>query len=297
MPDHQRTCALIVVLDHQGQFQPFHNDAFRYHYIYLCKLSIQHPLILFLHMIMNVADYWPMAIEYLIWHTAVATLQFWTADLKAHVLSNAIEQVYNALFYTTSMHVLHQQSEEVLFGHFVTTLNAAFESKLTLEDEGYESRSENFNIPTPLRCTSGILHVSSDDNTSFDPTTQCSTSTSHVHLKPVQCQLSFSTSDDEESLAVDIAPTYSTTPPQNSLGFAQQTHYKSIHTVWDDLGEDEKAEENFQIVSLDNDHWIAEEIPDRHLCIHESSLPHPLCPYPCLYMDYTSTLYHDKLSV
>ena len=33
----------------------------------------------------------------------------------------------------------------------MTTLNATFESKLTLEDEGCESGSENFNIPTPLR--------------------------------------------------------------------------------------------------------------------------------------------------
>ena len=49
------------------------------------------------------------------------------------------------------MHLLHQQSEEVLFGHFMTTLNAAFGSKLILEDEGYDSGSENFNIPTPLR--------------------------------------------------------------------------------------------------------------------------------------------------
>ena len=36
---------------------------------------------------------------------------------------------------------------------FVTTLNAAFECKLALEDDGYESGSENFNIPTPLRRT------------------------------------------------------------------------------------------------------------------------------------------------
>ena len=48
-------------------------------------------------------------------------------------------------------------------------LNAAFESKLTLEDEGYESNSENFNIPTPLRWTFKIHHVSSVKNASFDP--------------------------------------------------------------------------------------------------------------------------------
>ena len=100
---------------------------------------------------MNVTDYLPMAREHLIWNAAVAALQFRTADLKAHVLISAIEQVYNAFFYTTSTHLLCQQSEEVLFSHFMTTCNATFESKLTLEDGGYLSGSENFNIPTPLR--------------------------------------------------------------------------------------------------------------------------------------------------
>ena len=105
-------------------------------------------LILLLHII-NVTDYWPMAREYLIWNAAAA-LQFWTAELKAHVLSSAIEQAYNAFFYTRSTHLLCQQSEEVLFGHLVTMLNAVFESKFVLEDEGYESGSETFNIATPL---------------------------------------------------------------------------------------------------------------------------------------------------
>ena len=39
------------------------------------------------------------------------------------------EQVCNAFFYTTSMRLLCQQSEEVLFSHFMTTLNAAFEKQ------------------------------------------------------------------------------------------------------------------------------------------------------------------------
>ena len=91
---------------------------------------------------MNVTDYWPMAREYSIWNATVAALLFWTADLEAHVLSSVIEQVYNAFFYSTSTHLLHQQSDEVLFSHFMTTLNKAFESKLILEDEGYESGSK-----------------------------------------------------------------------------------------------------------------------------------------------------------
>ena len=34
-----------------------------------------------------------MAREYSVWNAAVAALQFWTADLKAHVLNSAIEKV------------------------------------------------------------------------------------------------------------------------------------------------------------------------------------------------------------
>ena len=134
---------------------------------------------------MNATDYWPLVREYLIQNATVATLQFWTSDLQAHVLSSTIEQVYNAFFYTTSMHLLHQQSEEVLFSHFVTMLKAAFESKHALEDKGYDSGSESFNIPTPLRHTPKIHHVSSDDSISFDPSTPCSTATNQSHHKPV----------------------------------------------------------------------------------------------------------------
>ena len=57
---------------------------------------------------MNVTDYWPMAREYSVWNAAIAALQFWTADLKAHALSNAVEQVSKAFFYSTSTHLLHQ---------------------------------------------------------------------------------------------------------------------------------------------------------------------------------------------
>ena len=61
---------------------------------------------------MNVTDYCPMAREYSVWNAAVATLQFWTADCKVHVLSSTIEQVYNAFFYSISTHLLFQQSDE-----------------------------------------------------------------------------------------------------------------------------------------------------------------------------------------
>ena len=63
---------------------------------------------------MHVTDYWPMAREYSVWNAAVAALQLWTADLKTHVFSSTNEQVYNAFSYSTSTHLLHQQSDEVL---------------------------------------------------------------------------------------------------------------------------------------------------------------------------------------
>ena len=126
---------------------------------------------------MNAMDYWPMAREYSVWNAAVAALQFWMADLNAHILSSTMDTVFNAFFYSTSTKLLHQQSDEILFGHFMTTLNATFQSKFTSEDEGYESGSENFNIPTPLQKTSRIHHVSSIKNASFYPVpvTPCST--------------------------------------------------------------------------------------------------------------------------
>ena len=43
----------------------------------------------------------------------------------------------------------------------------------------------------------------------------------------------------------------------------------------DDLDDDE--EEDFQTVSLEDDHWTMEEIPDQPLCIHEYSVSHELC--------------------
>ena len=41
-------------------------------------------------------------------------------------------------------------------------------------------------------------------------------------------------------------------------------------------------EEHFPTAPLDDDILMDEPVLDRHLCIHEHSQPHDLCPYPCL---------------
>ena len=108
---------------------------------------------------MCAADYWPMAREYSIWNTAIASLQCWTADLDPATLGRATEQVYTTFVYSSSRHTLHQQSDETLFGCFVIALNAVFDQQLLLADEGYES-SDTIHLPTPLRKTPQIHHVS-----------------------------------------------------------------------------------------------------------------------------------------
>ena len=62
---------------------------------------------------MDTTDYWPMAGEYSVCNATMAALQFWPAHLYAHTLSNAIEEIYSAFFYTPSAHTLHQQPVEI----------------------------------------------------------------------------------------------------------------------------------------------------------------------------------------
>ena len=99
---------------------------------------------------MEATDYCLFAHEYSIWNASVAALQFWTEALDPQTLSSAIERVYTAFFYSDSAQHLQHVEEEVLFGHFVTTLNAAFKWTLTSEDIGYKSGSKSLSVPTPL---------------------------------------------------------------------------------------------------------------------------------------------------
>ena len=91
----------------------------------------------------------------------------------------------------------------------MTTLNATFEHKLTLEDKGYKSGSENFNIPTPLRRTLKIHHMSSIENASFDPTPATPHSTRDLQLRPVCRRLTYSSSDDADTSEDEVPPSCS----------------------------------------------------------------------------------------
>ena len=190
----------------------------------------------------------------------------------------ATEEVYSAFFYSTSTHTLHQQSEEILFGSFVITVNAAFDWQLALADEGYESSSGTINLPTALRKMPRIHHVSSIEHASLDPNQVTPWNMLQTPPRPVCRQVLFSLSDDD-----------------NTPGDTPPTPRATLESILEYL--DDQEEEDFQMVPLNNDHWTTEEIPDRTLCIHEHAFPCRLCPYPCPYMNYQIPLYIDSLDL
>ena len=191
----------------------------------------------------------------------------------------ATEEVYSAFFSSTSTQAFHQQSDNILFGHFVIALNAAFDRQLALADEGYEIGSDTINLPTPLRKTPRIHHISSIKHALLgpDPVTPCNML--RTPPRPVCRWLSFSSSDDDNTPGV--------TPPYPRATPVSTPEYL----------EDEEEKEDFQMVPLDDDHWTTKKISDRTLCIHEHALPHWLCPYPYPYANYQIPLYIDSLDL
>ena len=61
-------------------------------------------------------------------------------------------------------------------------------------------------------------------------------------------------------------------------------HHTSALSTGDSFQDATAEEEDFPIAPLDDDIWLEDPIPDRHLCIHEQSQPHYQCSYPCPYI-------------
>ena len=96
--------------------------------------------------------------------------------------------------------------------------------------------------------------------------------------RPVHRQLLLSLSDDSDTSG-DIPPTPRTTLAGTLVCL------------------EEDKEEDFQTVPFDDEHWTTEEVPNRTLCIHEHTLPHGLCPYPCPYVNYLIPSYADSMDL
>ena len=231
---------------------------------------------------METVKYWPMACEYAIWNAAIISLRFWAEDLDPITLGIASECVYTTFFWTPTSHTLCQLSEDILFGCFVIALNAAFTQKLSLADEGYESGSNTADLLTPLQKTPHIHHVSSMEHASFNPahTTPHSTATithcssSQTPTRPVHCHLSF-TFDSSDG---DQDPGDSDQDPDNT----------PVHS---------DEEEDFPTVPLDDEHWLAEIVPEKTFCIHKNGLSSNVCQHPCPYGNNDTVSYMDNLDL
>ena len=106
------------------------------------------------------------------------------------------------------------------------------------------------------------------ENLSFRPATP-RTCPSPGSFNTVHCCLTYK--EDEESAFNPRIKDYS---PEDDI----LTHH--LPSISEEDKDD--AEEHFPTVSLDDNVWMEEPVPERHLYIHENS-QHDLCPYPCLY--------------
>ena len=131
-----------------------------------------------------------------------------------------------------------------------------------------------------------IYHVSSSENISFSPNAPLTTAAQHHTPRSnssICYHLTFS-SFNEDSTTPDNSPLHRRTEPPSLA----QCHMDYQHPTtpdtdnsFQDITDDE--EEDFPTVTLDDDIWLEDPFPDRHLCIHEQSQPHFPCSYPCPY--------------
>ena len=232
------------------------------------------------------------------------------ADLKPHILRNAIDWVYAAFFYSDFTQQMQTLPDEALFGQFVTTLNNTFETEFAQEDKGYESGSESLNIPTPLSRALRVYHVSTMEDLSFNPANfrQSPTSPEHLgehspwgyrHCSFSHCQSVFTSSEDESPVRPQNSSTDANSPAHRGADLSapenhNQHHYctstQNMEKFFTDVNgvawdyEITFSEENFPTAPLDDEVWSEDPILDRQLCIHETPhKPNHQCSYPCPY--------------
>ena len=84
---------------------------------------------------------------------------------------------------------------------------------------------------------------------------------------------------DDESFSTDSSKLHGRT--EQSSPVEQQMACHLTNDSFQDVPSEEEVEEHLATASLGDDIWMDEPVPDRHLCIHEQSQAHDLCPYPC----------------
>ena len=139
---------------------------------------------------------------------------------------------------------------------------------------------QSLNIPTPLWRAPHLYHISASENLSFNPATPLTTVHPHwTHLpqwhkshSSEYCYLMFS---NDKSPSTDSSPLHG----RAELSSHVQQHMVYHHT--DDAFQGATKEEDFPTAPWNEDIWLEEPVPVRHLCIIEQSQQDFLCSYPC----------------
>ena len=116
----------------------------------------------------------------------------------------------------------------------VTTFNDIFETKLAQEDKGYDSESENFNIPTPFSRAPRIYHVSTREDF-FNPShfdESPTTPVQHEETSPcwyrchsfTHLQLVFACSNDESPVRPQQSSTDDRSPVCRRAELSSSVH-------------------------------------------------------------------------
>ena len=137
------------------------------------------------------------------------------------------------------------------------------------------------------------------EDLSFSPTTPLTrTKQQPVHSPQrlwcccaVCCHLVFSSFDEANPVRSSDLSLWHFSMPDNSPVWAEppspvQHHVDHHHTSTPSIDQfftDDATEENFPTAPLDDEFWAEDQIPDRHLCIHDTSQVTHLCHYPCPY--------------
>ena len=77
--------------------------------------------------------------------------------------------------------------------------------------------------------------------------------------------------DDGDSSFTNTSPL-----PDRTEHSSPAEHQVACHLT---SAEGEEVEEHLPTAPFNDDIWMEEPVPDRHLCIHKHSQPHGLCPY------------------
>ena len=124
-----------------------------------------------------------------------------TPILDSRPRSSHLQQGYRRSIFSIFLLTIKSYNPSAIWQNtiwlFVITLNRTFDWQLLLADEGYESGSDTINLPTLLRKTPRIHHVSSIEHALFNPELVTPWNMPWTPPRPVCRWLSFSSTDDD----------------------------------------------------------------------------------------------------